>query len=703
MNARQLLFVLVFIALLLLAGSVTLGVKQSRVFAQTNELIVAYESLMQWQKHAEQRPAKESVLNRYAQQIINNLPELVGNTDQPVSELTQYLFDYSASPNQPASVDVFQSDILESAILWELLDCHQQQTRLAHLANYISVGLGFTLLGLGLNAYFMGRRSKDYRLAPFLEDNPNPVFGLNFNGKIIYSNVAANKALQQLLPYSDDVSMLLPDDYGMLLNKLKSEQQTTAVWNRELKDRLYKFSVHLMPNYGRIHIYGEDVTEQEKIRAHNHFLAFHDPICELANRQKYEQLVNDLHDESLDITLVMTRVIGTSALLSNQGLLVVDQFVKDLSARLTRAYRAVDSFGERRAEVIRFDNSLFGCLYFGRLTERQCRYLTSLLEQCGEAPYVSGNREHYFKIKSGAVCEKSSRSAQFVMQKANIALDSLRDPEQSFLLFDESIEAEMRESERVHNALRHAVQLDELAMVYQPQQDLRTGSLVGFEALMRWNNHGKNVPPDVFIPLAEKTGLIHGIGNWAMREVLRQSIDWQNQPAIKLKQIAFNVSAQEFSRQDFIESIEVALADYPATPDTIQIELTESLLIDDEQAAIEKLHTLKELGFTVAIDDFGTGYSSFSYLSRFPIDKLKIDRSFITNMANGERDIAIVAAMINVAHRLGIGVIAEGVETLEQRDILLSMECDQIQGFLFGKPMNSVDATLFCVNEGVSQ
>ena len=126
-------------------------------------------------------------------------------------------------------------------------------------------------------------------------------------------------------------------------------------------------------------------------------------------------------------------------------------------------------------------------------------------------------------------------------------------------------------------------------------------------------------------------------------------------------------------------------------------------MIDDEQAAIEKLHTLKELGFTVAIDDFGTGYSSFSYLSRFPIDKLKIDRSFITNMANGERDIAIVAAMINVAHRLGIGVIAEGVETLEQRDILLSMECDQIQGFLFGKPMNSVDATLFCVNEGVSQ
>jgi EAL domain-containing protein (putative c-di-GMP-specific phosphodiesterase class I) len=155
------------------------------------------------------------------------------------------------------------------------------------------------------------------------------------------------------------------------------------------------------------------------------------------------------------------------------------------------------------------------------------------------------------------------------------------------------------------------------------------------------------------------------------------------------------VSAQEFARRDYIEDIEVALADYPIDPSLIQLEITESLLIVDEQVAIERMHSLKRLGFTLAIDDFGTGYSSFSYLSRFPVDKLKIDRSFVVNMQNGQRDVALVAAMVDVAQQLGITVIAEGVESEQERNALRELGCDQIQGYLYGKPMTAAEATLF--------
>ena len=163
--------------------------------------------------------------------------------------------------------------------------------------------------------------------------------------------------------------------------------------------------------------------------------------------------------------------------------------------------------------------------------------------------------------------------------------------------------------------------------------------------------------------------------------------------------LAVNVSAQEFGRSDFIEDIERALADCPARPEWIQLEITESLLIEGEDLAIARMHQLKELGFTLAIDDFGTGYSSFSYLSRFPVDKLKIDRSFIVNMANGVRDEAVVAAMIDVAHQLGIKVIAEGVETEQERVKLIALGCDQLQGYLYGRPLSVADATLFAVNQ----
>jgi EAL domain-containing protein (putative c-di-GMP-specific phosphodiesterase class I) len=338
---------------------------------------------------------------------------------------------------------------------------------------------------------------------------------------------------------------------------------------------------------------------------------------------------------------------------------------------------------------------MFGCLYYTNLSADQHRLLEGALQQAVEMPFVHGNREFFFEVQSGAASEPSSVSARYLIQKANLALHAISGQDAVYEVYDDDIEADIQHNSQVEQALRHAIERDELTLYYQPQQDLQSGQLIGFEALMRWQHQGEMISPAQFIPIAESTGLIHSLGNWALRDVIKQALAWQKLSNLNVGTVAVNVSAQEFARRDYIEDIEVALADYPIDPSLIQLEITESLLIVDEQVAIERMHSLKRLGFTLAIDDFGTGYSSFSYLSRFPVDKLKIDRSFVVNMQNGQRDVALVAAMVDVAQQLGIIVIAEGVESEQERNALRELGCDQIQGYLYGKPMTAAEATLF--------
>jgi len=380
---------------------------------------------------------------------------------------------------------------------------------------------------------------------------------------------------------------------------------------------------------------------------------------------------------------------------STQGLGVADQFARELSIRLRVAFETVKQDEYPKPLIFRFDANMFGCLYTHSLSTDDHVVLEKNLEKAILKPFQSGKRDYYFTIQSGVVSEPSSITSRQLIQKANLALHAITDTDLSYQLYDASIEAEIHDTAIIEQALHHAIELNELEMVYQPQQSLDSNGLLGFEALMRWHHKGKLISPVIFIPIAEKTGLIHSMGNWALREVLKQSSIWYETKGLDAGIVAVNVSPQEFARSSFIRDVELALADYPIDPSRIQIELTESSLIEDEIVAIERMHELKRLGFTLAIDDFGTGYSSFSYLSRFPVDKLKIDRSFVVNLKNGPRDEAVVSAMVEVAHQLGIQVIAEGIETNEERKILKDKGCDQIQGYLYGRPMSVADSTLF--------
>ncbi|MFZ6723691.1 sensor domain-containing protein [Undibacterium sp. Ji49W] len=241
---------------------------------------------------------------------------------------------------------------------------------------------------------------------------------------------------------------------------------------------------------------------------------------------------------------------------------------------------------------------------------------------------------------------------------------------------------------KMDHAMRQALEHNLFRLHYQPQIELKTGRLLGVEALLRWTDKDLGeVSPAQFIPIAEESGVIVPIGNWVMQTAIRQAALWNRDG--KQIRVAINVSALQFQQSNFVESIALALQENDLKPECIELELTESILIRDAEEALKRLQSLADLGVKLAIDDFGTGYSSLSYLKRFPIYKLKIDRSFVDALPSDESDAAIVTAIIHLAQALKLRVLAEGVETIEQRDFLQKMLCDEMQGYLFSAAVSA--------------
>jgi EAL domain-containing protein (putative c-di-GMP-specific phosphodiesterase class I) len=234
--------------------------------------------------------------------------------------------------------------------------------------------------------------------------------------------------------------------------------------------------------------------------------------------------------------------------------------------------------------------------------------------------------------------------------------------------------------------LRRAVELEQFELHYQPKVELKSGSVVGVEALVRWRDPSEGlVSPATFIPILEETGLILEMGRWVLQRAAAQFTQWSEQ-GLNPPPIAVNVSAIELVQPEFLQRVEAAIARYPLTRSGIELEITESVLIDDFAGNIAKLKAVRERGLRVAIDDFGTGYSSLGYLSRLPVDALKIDRSFVTRMGEDPHDMTIVMAIISLAHSMDLKVIAEGPETSAQAQLLRLLKCDQLQGYIFARP-----------------
>jgi EAL domain-containing protein (putative c-di-GMP-specific phosphodiesterase class I) len=304
-------------------------------------------------------------------------------------------------------------------------------------------------------------------------------------------------------------------------------------------------------------------------------------------------------------------------------------------------------------------------------------------------PVMLGTKEFFVTCSIGvAVYPSEGTPADSLIEHADIAMYSAKKMgRNNFQFYTPAMNEESLERVRIESALRNALERNEFVLHYQPQVDLKTGQIVGMEALIRWKHPELGmVPPGRFIGIAEETGLIVQIGAWVMRTACAQNKAWQDAGLGRLR-VAVNLSARQFGAADLVASLESVLADTMLDPDCLEIELTESLFMSEVTPAVDLLHRMKSLGVNLSIDDFGTGYSSLSYLSRFPIDVLKIDRSFVADITSDANDAAIVTSIIALAHNLKLAVIAEGVETLEQLDYLRSHGCDEMQGYFFSKPL----------------
>jgi EAL domain-containing protein (putative c-di-GMP-specific phosphodiesterase class I) len=241
----------------------------------------------------------------------------------------------------------------------------------------------------------------------------------------------------------------------------------------------------------------------------------------------------------------------------------------------------------------------------------------------------------------------------------------------------------------MEGAMRRGLERGEFKLHYQPKIELASQRIVGAEALVRWQHPQIGlIHPIEFISLAEESGLILPLGEWVLAEVCRQQVEWKAQ-GMGLVKTAINMSSRQFRQEDLAERVAAVFAQTCADPALVTLELTESMVMHDVNSTLVALRTLKQLGLTISLDDFGTGYSSLSYLRRFPIDELKIDKSFINDIHENSDDAAIASAIIAMALSLGLSVVAEGVERKEQSDLLLSMGCNQVQGYYFGRPMDA--------------
>ena len=264
--------------------------------------------------------------------------------------------------------------------------------------------------------------------------------------------------------------------------------------------------------------------------------------------------------------------------------------------------------------------------------------------------------------------------------------------------FTEQLNTDSLQYLRTAHGLRMALARQEFVLHYQPQINMATGRLLGAEALIRWNHPEQGlVPPGLFIDIAEQTGLIVEMGDWVLHEACRQARAWQD-AGMPGMTVAVNISAVQFRRGQVEQSVKRALDRSGLAPRFLEVELTESILLQDMEHMLDQIRRLKSLGLLLAIDDFGTGYSSLAYLKKFKVDRLKIDQSFIRDIASDPEDRAIVSAIVQMAHIMNLHTIAEGVETAEQKAFLLAQGCDHAQGYFFAKPMPVAEFEAFVKN-----
>jgi diguanylate cyclase (GGDEF)-like protein/PAS domain S-box-containing protein len=428
-----------------------------------------------------------------------------------------------------------------------------------------------------------------------------------------------------------------------------------------------------------------DIRERKAYEARIQYLANYDPLTALPNRSlladRAAQAMAQARRKGRHCAVIVLNIDRFKLVNEGIGQAAGDALLQLAAQRLQQMLPPGDTAARLGADS-------FALLATDLSGTEGASVAAARVQGIAVLPFEVDGREVHFTVSVGvATFERDGAEFDVLLRNAEAAMQRVKQSGGDGLQFyAAAMTSEATERIELGNDLRRAIDRGEIELHYQPQVEIADGRIFGLEALMRWRHPARGwVPPGKFIALAEQSDLINVLGEWALSEACRQLAAWDRQSAGG-QRVAVNVSARQFRSEGFVEAVAAALRRHSVAPQRLELELTESLLIDDREAAIATLDRLKALGVQIAVDDFGTGYSSLSYLSGLPVDCLKIDRSFVVQTTKGGRDATIAQAIISLGHGLGLRVLAEGVETVEQLEFMRAHGCDECQGYLFARP-----------------
>ncbi len=427
-------------------------------------------------------------------------------------------------------------------------------------------------------------------------------------------------------------------------------------------------------------------TELQQAKQQLEYLIHNDSLTNLPNRlalrERFKQVQpTDSNNEQL-VTVLSVGLDRFNQVNDNLGHNVGDLLIKAVAERLTACVGDKDT-------VARLNADRFAIILAKTQHKNEVDLVAQTLLESLSQTFVLAGREIFITASIGiAFYPRDGKEIEQLLNHANTAMAKAKQRggnQYEFYTLAHNIGSSDRLA--LQTSLRHALEREELRVYYQPQVNLETGQIVGAEALVRWQHPDRGlVAPDKFIPIAEETGLIVSIGEWVLQTACRQTKIWQTAGFPSLR-IAVNLSSRQFSQIDLRKQLVQILMKTGLDPKHIELELTESMLVQNTEVAIRRLNALKSLGVQIAIDDFGTGYSSLSYLQQFPFDILKIDRCFIRDITENPNNAAITKAIIEMAKSLNLKLIAEGVETEAELSFVYQHQCDGMQGYLFSRPV----------------
>ena len=488
-----------------------------------------------------------------------------------------------------------------------------------------------------------------------------------------------------------------PGFYQAMFATLEAEGEWSGeIWNRRRTGEIYPQwqTIRVIhDDFGRLSHYVavfSDISAIKDSESELKHLAHHDPLTDLPNRllfsDRAEQALASAQTHKRGCALLMLDLDHFKLINDSLGHNVGDRLLKAVARRLQAL------FGPG-ITLARLGGDEFAVLAESCPQPAQAAALAQrILDALKEPLLIDGNQLLINASIGISLFPSDALSAEQLLRNADSALFKAKSSGRNgYALYTEELTAHAQQRVEIAFELRRALEQDELRVYYQPVHDLQSSRLIGVEALVRWQHPQRGlVSPAEFIPIAERTGLIAEIDAWVMQQACRQMCQWQQNGAV-LAFVAVNVSSRLFARRELYQQVAQVLQDTGLDPAYLELEVTESAVMDDPEVALEQMHRLRELGVRLAIDDFGTGYSSLLRLKRLPVQKLKIDQGFVAGLPWDEDDVAIVRVIIALARSMGMQVHAEGIEQVEQAAFLLEQACDLGQGYWFGRPVPAAE------------